>query len=104
MTQTTTTTTMANQGNRDAVHVDISAPLQVSGPSGKERVTRTTWDPNSPAAIEAQERLEAQLKQEYLQTLQREEQKVVPLPEQLAQLRNLVRSLVTRIEVLEGSK
>ena len=97
---TTTESQMANQASRP--HVSISSGETVSSTGGVKPVSRVTWNPNSLAAAEAQERLEAQLKQEYQQTLQREEQKVVPLPEQLAQLRNLVRSLVTRIEVLEG--
>jgi len=95
--------TMANQGNREAIHVDINNVQQVTGRTGTERISRTTWQPQSEHAEEAQRRLEAQIRQEWLQAQQREEP-VVPLPEQVAQLRNLVRSLVTRIEVLEQGR
>jgi hypothetical protein len=96
--------TMANQSERPAVFIDINDRQAVSGQGGIPKVTRTTWNPNSPAALEAQARLEAQIRQEHEQRLQVEATVEIPLPAQVAQLRNLVRSLVTRIEELEANK
>ena len=95
---------MANQGAREAVHVDITNREFVTGQGGLNKVSRPTWNPDSSHARESQARLEAQIRQEHEQRLQAETTVQIPLPAQVAQLRLLVHSLVERIEALEGSK
>ena len=95
---------MANQGEREAVHVDITNREFVTGQGGLNKVSKTTWNPDSIHAREAQARLEAQIRQEHEKRLQTEATVEIPLPAQVAQLRLLVHSLVERIVALEAGK
>jgi hypothetical protein len=89
------------QEHRPTTFVDINYREHVAAPSGKERVSQTTWDPNRGAAA-AVARIEAQARAEH--QLELAKRNLDPTHQRLSGLEAAVQALNERLLRLEAGQ